>query len=479
MGDWKPKSWKPVAPEPVRSEVDPIYVEGKGPPGGEWKPKSWKPAEPEADLIDVLKDHGKTAAYAAGTGGSFGLAPVLSGAMGAVDELGRRAGLGAPIADENLAIWDAVKARFKEERGDYIEERERAYKAHPNTALAAELASALVVPIPGAGAFNLAKGAGGVAARIGTNAAVGSGLGVVSETGEENPDYLNGALTGGAIGVVGGAGGEILKKGGSALRGWAQGGIERAKASAQEIAENLGLKGVSSAGGSLGGNAGAVLNLITKAKAALDDPMATAAAKAKAQELLDNPEVIRAAQRAYENAMDHGGQKISEMLSSEEALEAALKSNAPEAIAAAAEESLVSPIKKHVIPQVVKYATRMSLPFVGQYVGGEIGGDAGQIIGGLAGAGAGIAAGKPGTAAANAIKKPGVRKAGWEVIKGVLGVTPEKLGQFAPVLTRAMAAGPMQFAVDYFVLNQQNPEAREKFKLIEDENEASAEPADQ
>jgi uncharacterized membrane protein len=280
------------------------------------------------------------------------------------------------------------------------------------------------------------------------------------------PTMASGFIGGGLAAATSGLsrlGGKVT----GAIRDRAVRGITDAAGDALAHSEALKAKGVKSATGSLGGTSNAVLHLVEKAKAALADPMASPANKLEAQKVLDDPRVADAIKRAYGNAFGDQVGKIGNMSAAEQAVQDALAVDAQ----ALAGDALKDPIKKQILPRAMTYASRLAPAAVGGYVGGEIGGTEGQVAGGLMGGVVGVAMGRPGTAIANAVKHPAVKKAGWETIKTLLADAPEKLGKFAPQLSRALAKSPVAFAVEHFVLSAQDPEARAAFKAAEEEPE--------
>ena len=54
---------------------------------------------------------------------------------------------------------------------------------------------------------------------------------------------------------------------------------------------------------------------------------------------------------------------------------------------------------------------------------------------------ASMALGAPGTAIANALKSPSVRRAAWSAVQGALTTGGEALGKYGPVLYRALQNG--------------------------------------
>lgn len=380
---------------------------------------------------------------------------------------------------ELVADWlEGNKAPAK--AGTYEEERDalrslnaQAQKAHPAGYGGGELAGAVL----GQAALPVGKGLGGaMAAGAGTGALAGAGL---SEA-DTARGVAGDALVTGGLGAAGGAAGYGIGKAvgaiGGAARNWTQRGIDAAQASSDAIANRAAQKWVRSASGSLGGDAGGVLRIAEKAKEVLADPRATEALKQRAREVLEQPDVIAATHRAYENVLGRSGQKISEMLASEEAMQAALKAASPEAVQAASAESLAEPVKKHIWPQLRKQVIdRAGIPAAFGAVGAAVGDDdakigfgVGATVGGIV---QGIVGGRPSSAFERMVNRPSVRKAGWEVLQKVLAETPERLGKWAPGLARALSQGPAAFAVHHFVLSHQDSEAREALRSAEEQSD--------
>ena len=84
-----------------------------------------EPVTPEADWLEPRSASG-TALRSFGKGGSLNFSDEIGGALGVVDELGRRGStsLGAtspysvPVENESLSLKDALIARFRRERDD-------------------------------------------------------------------------------------------------------------------------------------------------------------------------------------------------------------------------------------------------------------------------------------------------------------------------------------------------------------------------
>lgn len=218
---------------------------------------------------------------------------------------------------------------------------------------------------------------------------------------------------------------------------------------------------VDSASGQLGGNSGAVLHLVEKARKALEDPHATAELRAKAEAILADPKIIRTAQRAYENVFSRGGRKVTDMLGSERALEEAMQAAAPQSVQAEAAERLAHPLRDQIWPRVRKQVIDRG---VVPAVGGLLGGAPGAVAAGLA---AGAVGGRPSSAMEKMLNSPPVRKFGLELVKKALVDAPQLLGKYAAPLLRASTGDVGDLAATWFVLNEQDPEARKTFAELE------------
>lgn len=168
-----------------------------------------EPTDPET--LDPKSLSG-TAMRSFGKGGSLGLSDELSGAMGAVDELGRRVRtvLGAtgdgsvPVEQENLPLKDALLARYRRERDEMRNETAAGERENPKTALAAELTGAVAMPAPGPGKVKGVVGLTKYGAKLGAASALGNSDADLTrgELGDAAADVAIGAGGGAAIGAL-------------------------------------------------------------------------------------------------------------------------------------------------------------------------------------------------------------------------------------------------------------------------------------
>lgn len=171
-------------------------------------PEGQTPAAPEAEEGNTLAPDTTLGAAARGfaQGGTFGFADEAGGALGAVDELARRAlGSGGVYGDKPLR--EALVERYLLERNANRRELAQAEKARPVVAGLAALGGGLALPVPGAGAVsNLGARALSAAPNVGRFVAQGAVAGGLMGfgAGEGLGDMASGAMTGAVGGAVAG-----------------------------------------------------------------------------------------------------------------------------------------------------------------------------------------------------------------------------------------------------------------------------------
>jgi hypothetical protein len=156
-------------------------------------------------------------------GGTFGFADEVGGAFGAADELARRAfGGGGVYGDKPLR--QALVERYLLERNANRQELAQARAARPVVTGAAELAGALAIPLPGAGAVRSAAQAGKWGLASVRAGAIGAGAGALSGLGTSEADTAGGMTQDAARGAVIGFGvGAGATRAAPVLGRWADG----------------------------------------------------------------------------------------------------------------------------------------------------------------------------------------------------------------------------------------------------------------
>lgn len=392
-----------------RSEVEPLLVEGAQ-------------TAPPPSISKAT-----TALYSGGKGLSVGLTPTLSGVAGAFDEAGRRmrsaVGLkgdyDVPVENESLSFLDALGKRYSREKGDYITDADKAAKANPGTALTTGLAGSLMAPVPSVGLLKGVTGLGGVAARLGLNSAMGAGVGVVSETGEANPNYKRAAAFGAGAGLGGGLLGETVSK----IARFFSGKAAKATEDALERGITNKAETVASAVGAKGGVTQTANRAIENIENLFEH--GTPEQKTAVAEFLASPGAAELRQQILSNSLERAKQGLTNISAADEALKAA-KAIDPTLFS---KESAWGTAKRAVLPRVETLLTRSVPAAVGSAVGGPLGGIAGGITSG--------AMGKPGTIATNLFKDPNFRR---HTFNALNAMTPEALANRSTVPLSMLAA---------------------------------------
>ncbi len=208
------------------------------------------------------------------------------------------------------------------------------------------------------------------------------------------------------------------------------------KAEADELIKQVRAKekAVSAARGALGGETAAGKRGLDVIAEGLEHatPEQTAAARA----LLDS----EGAQSLQRTVLDNYLESTPKALSRIEAARRGLEEASAIDPGKAASEALQNPIKRHILPRVQTYASRAIPALVAGSVGSQIGGTGGMLAGGALGLGTAAVMGRPGTAIANAMRTPAVRKLGWSLVEDALVNAPQKLGRFAGPLSQSSSA---------------------------------------
>jgi hypothetical protein len=400
------------------------------------------------------------------------LGGALSGAsLGFIDEIGaagdtlKAEAMGAILEPGRLASPGKLLRRaldgYRGRRDDARRMFGQLSTDNPEWYTAGELAGAVAMPVPGAAAV---KGAT-LGARLAQAAGQGARLGATYGLGSSGADLTQGDVRGAAgdaalgagAGALGGALGESMLSGGRWLlnraRGRASAGIEKAAGEALAAKVKAREKAVKSEAGSLGETTANTFKTMDRLKEIVADTSAPAELRASAQARLNSPvfkEAMRNAQAEYVAKADG---LLGRIVRGREAVAEAAAVD----VEAQAAEALAHPMRTQVLPRLKTYASRMLPPIVGAVTGSAMGGGvAGATVGSILGTGVGAVMGNPGTALANMMKSPAVRKGAWETVRTLTGGaapeatalaaalrrTPRALEGAGPVLSEAAGLAP-------------------------------------
>lgn len=339
-------------------------------------------------------------------------------------------GLGA--AAQEVTAPGAV-GEYRQKRDALVSGQEAASEADPAGAFAGKAVGILPsMLIPGGSTLRGAM-------------ATGAGIGGAEALAESKADLTKGevgqaaldTVVGGAGGAAGGAAGYGLGKLIGAAGQRAAGGIREAEADAAAQANAAAQKAFRSARGSLGGEAAAALHAVDMAEeiAANASGHYTPAQMAEAAAWLKTPEVAALRQNAAGNVLEAGQNRIpGSLATAQQIFQQAKQGITPQAVEAGAAQRLEDPFKNQVLPRLKNYASRAIPPIVGASIGG--------VPGAILGFGAGAVMGNPGTAMANMLKSPAVRRMAWQAVQAGAGA----LGKFGPILQRAASEGGAELA---------------------------------
>jgi hypothetical protein len=293
--------------------------------------------------------------------------------------------------------------------------------------------------LPGGAAAKGLKGA--MALGAATGAAQGLGTSEADLTEGEVGEVLTDTAIGGAVGAGAGAVGHGVSKAVSALRGRAAQGVRLAEAdqAATEYGSRYAAK--KSAESSLGGEAAAGLRALREAEEVVANASGhyTPAQISKAQAFLADPKAAAVRQRAAENVLDRGADRLGgSLVDAEKGLAQARGALAPAAVEAGAEAAMANPVRREIAPRVWTLGHRL-LPVMLASGGAAVGGPEGAAIGGGLGTVMALTQGRPGTIIRNAVRSPGVRKMVWEFVESAAG--GPVLGSFGAMLQRALQTG--------------------------------------
>ena len=265
-----------------------------------------------------------------------------------------------------------------------------------------------------------------------------TGIGAVSGFGRSDADATKGEV--GKLALDTGLGAGIsgaLTLGGNKFSSWLQGraakGIEKAVGDSAEKAKESIKKNIESLFGkyrqakqagfrdleNVGREGSKVSPELQKAIQELEElgaaELRESVVENSAKEIPDQLAKIKALKQLYEDAV----------------------ANKVDDVAKAQKEILSGAVKQQIAPRVKKYLGRSVIPAVTTGVGGAIAGPPGAIAGSLVGQALASGMGAPGTAFANAMKSPSVRKLAWEGVNAA-GAIPRVLGQGAASAQRTL-----------------------------------------
>lgn len=426
---------------------------------------------------------------APGAMGSFVRGAAQGGTLGFADELGGAMQAGLQHIANGLPTgaleWAGIDNRYLQRPGEvYRQARDEnrasdraAQEAHSGAYLGGEVAgglATLAAAPAGAGLSGAVKGG----SMIGAGAGLGS-----SEADLTRGEYARAGIDTG-LGMAGGASFAAGGYGAAKAAAWAKdkvlsrtaGAIDRATRDAGELAAKKASQTLNSENASLGGVSASAMKLFNHAKDILADPLAPAAQKLRAQELLNGPEGRAIIDAARESALEEAPRIVGRLNGRTELRDAAKAATSEGAIVSATDDLLAEPVKKQLMPRLATMASRAIPPIVASEIGSGIGGTEGRIGGAALGLGAAMVMGRPGTAMANAAKHPAVRKGTAEAIRWALVRAPEKLGKFFDPLHTAAAKSPQEFAVTHFVMQQQNPAYRQMLLTLDPDSDNQGQP---
>jgi hypothetical protein len=388
-------------------------------------------------------------------GGTFGFADEVGGAFGAADELARRAfGGGGVYGDKPLR--QALVERYLLERNANRQELAQARAARPVVTGAAELAGALAIPLPGAGAVRSAAQAGKVGLAAARAGALGAGAGALAGLGRTEADTVGGMAKDVAIdATLGGLTMAPLGAGAAKVVS----GKAKAAADALEKTQKEADKAMRSARSALGGETSSGFRTLEQMERALNDPGVDAAARQKALDFLTSPEGQALKNQVLESASRRGTGQLTRIQDAEQAFADASKATDPAAVQQATADYLSQGLKPEVVPRAMRYLSRVIPVAATSAIGGAIGDTPGAVVGGTVGGVLAASMGAPGTALVNMLKSPRFRYSA--------------ASHAAPLLEAAAARGPAAFATTYYLLHSKHPEVQAAAEEAAKEEKAS------
>lgn len=434
-----------------------------------------------AKIREALRDFGFTKPAPAVDSGSSGPLTVTKTRIG---PHGKRTDVARtttqrPTLSPDVPVEPTFADDYRAERDTSRRMSELAQKEHPGEYLTGNVGGDLASQVAMGALTGGASLTPGGQAVIGGLAGLGGSEADLTKGGAREWGKAGLSTTGGAaLGFAGGKFGQKL--GGVFGRGAVTAGenVRTAVADAAQNANKVAQKNLRSGIGALGGeSSSAERTLEVLEKVAQGGMGATEEMIASAEAILGGEQGAALMRSVATSHLERAGGQMGRIATAKEALKPLQAAATPEAIEAAAEEALKSPIKRQVLPRLATMGGRWAAPLVGGVAGAAIG-DAldSPYIGGAVGTGIGSAlamvGGSPGTAMANMARNPGVRKLGWQMVEGALklgGGAVDALGKYGPVLAREAQRHGLDAAkvLDY-VLTDKDPEyAAKKAELLQ------------
>jgi hypothetical protein len=481
--------------------------------------------DPKAYLGDTGPSELDSAGRGLAQGASFGLrdegAGFLKSPSGALKEIANK--FGAHFSDDDI---EAYKQERDASRGLDL----AAKQANPKSFLAGELGGGVATSlVPGLG---IAEGAG-LAKTLGTTAAQGAAYGLGGSEREELGDIALDTLKGGGAGLAAGAAGIAAAKGIESAAPVIGNFIKRSAAPLDDAAENLAVKATGATGRQsaqfaddagrelldrglvkFGDTPGKIAERVgaanEEAGRAIGSSLESLEGRgvsvdlgnikkgienkiAELSEVPGNEKIIRQLESELENLVGRGQSNlpISKAELAKRNYQAQTNYASPEAekkstaqianlfkkeveeTALRADPSLagkftegkktyglLSPIQEAAEKRA---ATQAQSPFGGL---GDFAAAAAGVPGGIGGSALGVAAKRmlaPRLASSGAVTA--------DFLANIAKQSPEALGKFSNIFQSALQRGPQAVAATHFVLEQSNPEYRQKIKELNEENE--------
>lgn len=321
-------------------------------------------------------------------------------------ELLRASPLGALVPEARPPTGSGLAADFRKARAIYRQKQAAMNEEHPKAALAGNLGTLLVGGNP-SGVGQLALTAGAQGGLQSDELAAGDIPGAIKQA----------ALSGG----VAGAGGLALEGLGAGVGRFARTNalakgletkIAAVRPSQLEAIEKAAAGDLRSGVSALGGESSAALKTLDRLEQMVASPRATPAQKEAARALLASPTGEKLYEIAFSNALERAPQQAGRVETARAALDPLRAALDPAALETATDEAMQSPVTKHILPGVARYAQRAIPAVVASKLGG---GAAGAAAGGVVGA----AIGHPGTWLKNLISRPSVQAAGLNAAQSV------------------------------------------------------------
>lgn len=349
----------------------------------------------------------------------LGTAPKLGGLLDAVVEKLSPSPVKSSDLDEIAPPPSPVDAAYKKGRDRIQSELDAASKEHPGPSLAGGLTGALMLPLPGPGK---AKGAAKVAGMIGQ----GIGYGTLSAMGHSRPtqNAAGEGLRGGVIGGVAGGLGAAASEGLERLGTYFGGNVAKAEA------DNLAMAG-KTVDDAIASQAGAHGSAVQQGSRSLENMIRESEAlpaghplKQQLADFLASPEGMKLREGVASNTLDRAPGLLDKADVQRKMLEE-LQSSRDTDIATKAAENM------SLAPPVKKFGRYLFDKFAVPVVGGAVAGPAGALLGSVGGS-------RPGTAAADFMLKPIIRKSVFSALQ-TLVTTPGAaaatvLGKYEPFL---------------------------------------------